>query len=174
MIPLPMKVVAASTMREERDAAGAHWGESTPERHWLVSVAEERPLCNDIQERSNLRKVMIVDDSVSIRRTIGFVLRRGGYEVIEAEDGCDALEKLARSMVDLVLTDINMPEMDGITLIRTLRQQPAMRSKPILMLTSETPGKKQEDEGRAAGASGWVMKPVDSEKLLQTLARILP
>lgn len=121
-----------------------------------------------------MRKVLIVNDSVSIRQMIGIALRRGGYEVIEAEDGHDALKKLARVTVDLVLTDLNMPEMDGIALIRSLRKQPAMKSKPILMLTTEGLGTKQEEEGKAAGASGWIVKPVDSEKLLQTLARVLP
>lgn len=128
----------------------------------------------EIQRRSSLRKILIVDDSVSIRQMIGFALRRGGYEVIEAEDGRDALNKLARATVDLVLTDLNMPEMDGIALIRILRKQPAMKSKPILMLTTEGLGTKQEQEGQAAGASGWIVKPVDSEKLLETLAKVLP
>lgn len=128
----------------------------------------------EIQRRSSLRKILIVDDSVSIRQMIGFALRRGGYEVIEAEDGRDALNKLSRATVDLVLTDLNMPEMDGIALIRILRKQPAMKSKPILMLTTEGLGTKQEQEGQAAGASGWIVKPVDSEKLLQTLAKVLP
>jgi len=137
-------------------------------------VAEERPLRKTFQRRSNLRKVLIVDDSVSIRQMISFALRRGGYEVIEAEDGRDALDKLARATVDLVLTDLNMPEMDGIDLIRTLRKQPAMKTKPILMLTTEGLGTKQEEEGKAAGASGWIVKPVDSEKLLRTLANVLP
>jgi two-component system chemotaxis response regulator CheY len=140
----------------------------------LILVAEETPLRKEIQRRSSLRKILIVDDSVSIRQMIRFALRRGGYEVIEAEDGRDALNKLAEVTVDLVLTDLNMPEMDGIALIRILRKQPAMKSKPILMLTTEGLGTKQEQEGQAAGASGWIVKPVDSEKLLQTLAKVLP
>jgi two-component system chemotaxis response regulator CheY len=140
----------------------------------LILVAEETPLRKEIQRRSSLRKILIVDDSVSIRQMIGFALRRGGYEVIEAEDGRDALNKLAGVTVDLVLTDLNMPEMDGIALIRILRKQPAMKRKPILMLTTEGLGTKQEQEGQAAGASGWIVKPVDSAKLLETLAKVLP
>jgi two-component system chemotaxis response regulator CheY len=121
-----------------------------------------------------VRKVLIVDDSVSIRQTVGFTLRRGGYEVVEAEDGQDALDKLASMAVDLIITDLNMPVMDGIALIKNVRSQPAMNNKPILMLTTEGLATRQAQEGKAAGASGWIVKPVDPERLLQTLARVLP
>ena len=161
-------------MRELRDTAGIQQAESADGDVGLNLVAKERPLREIFQRGSNLRKVLIVDDSVSIRQMIGFALRRGGYEVIEAENGCDALDKLATATVDLVLTDLNMPEMDGVALIRTLRNPPAMKSKPILLLTTEALGTKQEKEGRAAGATGWIVKPVDSRKLLQTLAKVLP
>jgi two-component system chemotaxis response regulator CheY len=117
---------------------------------------------------------LIVDDSVSIRKTLSLTLRRGGYEVIEAEDGRDALDKLEGVTVDLVITDINMPVMDGIALIHNLRTQPAMKSKPILMLTTEGLATREAQEGKAAGATGWIAKPVDPTKLLQTLARVLP
>jgi two-component system chemotaxis response regulator CheY len=119
-----------------------------------------------------LRKVLIVDDSVSMRQMVGFTLRQGGYEVIEAEHGQDALNKLGAT-VDLILTDLNMPVMDGITLIQNVRKQPAMKSKPILMLTTEGLAAKKE-QGKAAGATGWIVKPFDPEKLLQTLAKVLP
>ncbi len=120
-----------------------------------------------------MRKVLIVDDSVSMRQMVSFTLRRGGYEVVEAEHGQDALNKLAVATVDLIITDLNMPVMDGITLIQNVRKQPAMRNKPILMLTTEGLGTKK-DQGRAAGATGWIVKPFDPEKLLQTLAKVLP
>ena len=161
-------------MRELRDTAGIQQAESADGDVGLNLVAKERPLREIFQRGSNLRKVLIVDDSVSIRQMFGFALRRGGYEVIEAEDGRDALNKLAAATVDLVLTDLHMPEMDGVALIRALRKQTAMKSKPILMLTTEALGTKQEKEGRAAGATGWIVKPVDSRKLLQTLAKVLP
>jgi two-component system chemotaxis response regulator CheY len=120
-----------------------------------------------------LRKVLIVDDSVSIRLTVSFTLRHGGYEVIEAENGHDAMNKLAAEMVDLIITDLNMPVMDGITLILKIRELPAMKSKPILMLTTEgLPSKKEQ--GKAAGATGWIVKPIDPERLLQTVAKVLP
>jgi len=116
---------------------------------------------------------MIVDDSVSMRQMVGYTLRQGGYEVIEAQHGQDALGKLQTAVVDLIITDLNMPVMDGITFIQNVRKQSAMKSKPILMLTTEGLASKKE-EGKAAGASGWLVKPFDPEKLLQTVARVLP
>ena len=120
-----------------------------------------------------MQKVMIVDDSVSMRQMVGYTLRQGGFEVIEAEHGQDALNKLQGSVVDLIITDLNMPVMDGITLIQNVRRQPAMKSKPILMLTTEGLAAKKE-QGKAAGATGWIVKPFDPEKLLQPVAKVLP
>jgi two-component system, chemotaxis family, chemotaxis protein CheY len=120
---------------------------------------------------SELKKVLIVDDSVSMRQMVGFTLREGGFEVIEAEHGQDALDKLQNTTVDLVITDLNMPVMDGITLIQNLRRQPAMKTKPILMLTTDGLAGKKE-QGKAAGATGWIVKPFDPEKLLQTVAKV--
>ena len=120
-----------------------------------------------------MRKVLVVDDSVSMRQMVGFTLRQGGFEVIEAEHGKDALDKLQGASVDLILTDLNMPVMDGITLIQNIRKDPAHKNKPILMLTTEGLASKKQ-EGRAAGATGWIVKPFDPEKLLQTVAKVLP
>lgn len=120
-----------------------------------------------------MRKIMIVDDSVSMRQMVGYTLRQGGYEVIEAEHGQDALKKLAGATVDLIITDLNMPVMDGITLIQNVRKQPALKSKPILMLTTEGLAARKE-QGKAAGASGWLVKPFDPERLLLTIAKVLP
>lgn len=120
-----------------------------------------------------MRRVLVVDDSVSMRQMVSFTLREGGFEVIEAEHGKDALEKLAGVMVDLIITDLNMPVMDGITFIQNVRKQPTMKSKPILMLTTEGLATKKE-QGKAAGATGWIVKPFDPNKLLQTLAKVLP
>jgi len=120
-----------------------------------------------------MRKVLIVDDSVSMRQMVSFTLLQGGFEVVEAGHGQEALDRLKSAAVDLVITDLNMPVMDGITLIRSLRAQPAMKSKPILMLTTEGLAAKKE-EGKAAGASGWIVKPFDPEKLLAVLAKVLP
>jgi two-component system chemotaxis response regulator CheY len=120
-----------------------------------------------------MRKVMIVDDSVSMRQMVGYTLRQGGFDVLEAEHGQDALNQLQSSTVDLVITDLNMPVMDGITLIQNLRSQASMKGKPILMLTTEGLAAKKE-QGKAAGATGWIVKPFDPEKLLQTVAKVLP
>lgn len=120
-----------------------------------------------------MRKVLVVDDSVSMRQMVGFTLRQGGFEVVEAEHGEDALKKLQGASIDLILTDLNMPVMDGITLIQNIRKDPAHKSKPILMLTTEGLASKKQ-EGRAAGATGWIVKPFDPEKLLQTVAKVLP
>jgi len=136
-------------------------------------IAGERPRHEVFPGDSGLRKILIVDDSVSMRQMVTFTLQQGGYEVIEAEHGQDALNKLAAVMVDLILTDLNMPVMDGITLIRNVRKQPALKSKPILMLTTEGLAAKKE-EGKAAGATGWIVKPFDPDKLLETLAKVLP
>jgi two-component system chemotaxis response regulator CheY len=121
-----------------------------------------------------LRKVLIVDDSVSMRQMVSFTLRQGGFEVIEAGHGQEALEKLASTAsVDLIITDLNMPVMNGITFIQNVRKQPALMRKPILMLTTEGLASKKE-QGKAAGATGWIVKPFDPEKLLTTIAKVLP
>jgi two-component system chemotaxis response regulator CheY len=120
-----------------------------------------------------LRKVLIVDDSVSMRQMVSFTLRQGGFDVVEAGHGQEALDKLKGISVDLIITDLNMPVMDGITLIRNVRTQPTMKSKPILMLTTEGLAAKKE-QGKAAGATGWVVKPFDPDKLLATIAKVLP
>jgi len=120
-----------------------------------------------------VKKVLVVDDAVTMRQMVSFTLKRGGYDVIEAEHGQDALNKLQGTTVDLVITDLNMPVMDGITLIQNLRLLPTMKSKPILMLTTEGLAAKKE-QGKAAGATGWVVKPFDPEKLLLTISKVLP
>ena len=120
-----------------------------------------------------MRRILIVDDSVSMRQMVSYTLRQGGFEVIEAEHGQAAMTQLQASPVDLIITDLNMPVMDGITLIQNVRKQPSMRGKPILMLTTEGLAAKKE-QGKAAGATGWIVKPFDPEKLLQTVAKVLP
>lgn len=116
---------------------------------------------------------MTVDDSASMRQTISFTLRNAGYEVVEAVDGRDALDKLSRQAVDLVITDLNMPNIDGIELIRQLRGLPAFRYVPIVMLTTESQDERKQ-QGRAAGASGWIVKPFKSEQLVAVTKRFLP
>jgi two-component system chemotaxis response regulator CheY len=120
-----------------------------------------------------MRRVLIVDDSVSIRAMMGETLRKGGFDVVEAEDGEEALYKLGNAPVDLIVTDLNMPVMDGMHLIERVRGNPEMRRTPILMLTTEGAEAKKQ-QGKAAGATGWIRKPFDPDKLMATVAKVLP
>ncbi len=119
-----------------------------------------------------MASILAVDDSPSMRQMVSFTLKEAGYSVIEAEDGEDALAKAKQGPVQLVLTDVNMPKMDGIELIRHLRALPAYKGVPILMLTTEA-GDAKKQEGRQAGATGWIVKPFDPEKLLATIAKVM-
>ena len=117
------------------------------------------------------KRIMTVDDSKTMREMVAFTLTSAGYQVESAEDGQKALSALDSIEVDLVITDLNMPVMDGISLIRSLRANPRYRAVPILMLTTEgDPGKKAE--GRAAGATGWLVKPFSPEKLVELANRV--
>ena len=118
------------------------------------------------------RTILAVDDSASMRQMVSFTLREAGYEVVEAVDGAAALEYATENCVDLVLTDVNMPHMDGITLVRELRQLEHYRYVPMLMLTTES-GADRKLEGKAAGATGWLVKPFNPEKLIATIERVL-
>ena len=118
------------------------------------------------------KKVLIVDDSASMRQLIAFTITDAGHEALLAENGTQALELLKSGQADLVITDLNMPEMDGITLIKELRAMAAYKFVPILMLTTESQVAKRE-EGRAAGASGWVVKPFSPEKLLAVVSKFM-
>jgi two-component system chemotaxis response regulator CheY len=118
------------------------------------------------------KTVLSVDDSSSIRQMVAFTLKSAGYEVIEAADGQEGLNKAKMKTVDLVLTDQNMPKMDGLTLIKTLRTMPNYRSVPILMLTTES-SDAMKAQGRAAGATGWLVKPFDPQKLLEVVKKVI-
>jgi two-component system, chemotaxis family, chemotaxis protein CheY len=119
------------------------------------------------------KTILIVDDSTSIRQMLGFTLRAAGYEVDEAVDGRDGLGKAQRKSYQLVFTDQNMPNMDGISLIKSLRGLPNYRSTPILMLTTES-SDAMKQQGKAAGATGWLVKPFDPPKLLEVTKKVLP
>ena len=116
--------------------------------------------------------ILAVDDSTSLRQMVAFTLKSSGFEVIEAVDGQDALDKLRNGSVDLVLTDQNMPRMDGIELIRQLRALPSYKFTPLLMLTTES-GADKKAEGKAAGATGWLVKPFNPEQLIATVQKVL-
>jgi two-component system chemotaxis response regulator CheY len=118
------------------------------------------------------KTVLCVDDSASIRQMVGFTLKSAGYEVVEAVDGMDGLDKAKARSVNLVLTDQNMPRMDGLTLIKNLRALPAYKSVPILMLTTES-SDAMKAQGRASGATGWLVKPFDPQKLIEVVRKVI-
>ncbi|RLT92561.1 response regulator [Ketobacter sp.] len=119
-----------------------------------------------------MTKILAVDDSASMRQMVSFTLQGAGYEVVEACDGQDAFNKAKLGGVDLVLSDVNMPVMDGITLIKNLRSLPNYKFTPILMLTTESAADKKS-EGKAAGATGWIVKPFNPDQLLNTIKKVL-
>jgi len=116
--------------------------------------------------------ILAVDDSASIRQMVAFTLKSSGYEVVEAVDGMDGLEKAKAKSVNLVLTDQNMPRMDGISLIKALRALPQYKTVPILMLTTES-SDAMKAQGKAAGATGWLVKPFDPQKLIEVVKKVI-
>ncbi|MCL2915179.1 response regulator [Shewanella corallii] len=119
-----------------------------------------------------MKKILAVDDSASMRQMVGFTLKTAGFDVTEACNGDEALKVAQQGQYDLVISDVNMPVMDGITLIRNLRDLPAYKFTPLLMLTTESGGDKKQ-EGRAAGATGWIVKPFNPDQLLATVRKVL-
>lgn len=119
-----------------------------------------------------MTRILAVDDSPSMRDMVKLTLIGAGFEVTAASDGVEALELARKSNFDLVLSDVNMPDMNGIALIRALRAEPAYRFTPILMLTTES-SPERKNEGKVAGATGWIVKPFDPEQLVATMRRVL-
>lgn len=117
------------------------------------------------------KTVLTVDDSRTMREMVAFTLKSAGYDVLEANDGQQALGIVGSSHVDLVIADVNMPVMDGLTLTRRIRAIPAHRTLPILVLTTESDDKKKA-EGRAAGATGWIVKPFNPDKLVSVVQKV--
>ena len=118
------------------------------------------------------KTILTVDDSNSIRQMVAFTLKGAGYTVEEAADGMQGLSKAQTKTYDLILTDQNMPHMDGITLIKSLRAMPQYKRVPILILTTET-GDEMKQQGRAAGATGWLVKPFDPNKLIEVVRKVI-
>ena len=117
-------------------------------------------------------RILAVDDSPSMREMVSIALRGAGFEVTPAVDGMSALKLAKESTYDLVLSDVNMPEMNGIALISALRAEPQYKHTPILMLTTES-SPERKAEGKRAGATGWIVKPFDPELLVATMKRVL-
>ena len=119
-----------------------------------------------------MTRILAVDDSPSMREMVAIALQGAGFQVTSAVDGQQALEAARSQTFDLVLSDVHMPGMDGISLIRALRAEAAYRHTPILMLTTESSAERKR-EGKAAGATGWIVKPFDPEQLVATMQRVL-
>jgi two-component system chemotaxis response regulator CheY len=119
-----------------------------------------------------MKTVMTIDDSASIRQVVSITLKKAGYEVIEAHDGKDALSKLTGQKIHLVLCDVNMPNMDGISFLKQIKQNPNYKFTPIVMLTTESQETKIM-EGKAAGARAWVVKPFKPEHMLATVEKLI-
>lgn len=118
------------------------------------------------------KTIMTVDDSSSVRQMVSFTLKQAGYNVIEAADGGDAKSKLSAGQVHMLITDLNMPVLDGIGLTRWVRANPSYKFLPIILLTTESQDAKKK-EGKAAGATGWIVKPFKPEQLLAVVKKVL-
>ncbi|GLH69141.1 Fis family transcriptional regulator [Geothrix rubra] len=116
--------------------------------------------------------ILTVDDSSTMRQMIAFTLKEAGFEILEAGDGAEALDRAKGRKLSLVITDVNMPRMDGITLVKELRALPEFRFTPILVLTTES-GLDMKQKGKEAGATGWIVKPFSPEKLLEVVNKVL-
>ena len=119
------------------------------------------------------KNILVIDDSASLREVVAIVLRGAGYGVIEAVDGVDALSKLHRSKISLVICDVNMPLMDGITFVKEAKKLPNYRFMPIIMLTTES-RESRKQEGQMAGAKAWVVKPFRPEQILHAVSKLMP
>jgi two-component system chemotaxis response regulator CheY len=119
-----------------------------------------------------MKTILSVDDSASIRQMVNLTLSGAGYQVVEAGNGAEGLAKATSSKLDMIVTDLNMPVMDGLSLIRELRKLPAYRGVPILFLTTESDADKKA-EAKSAGATGWITKPFKQEQLLQVVKKVL-
>jgi len=118
------------------------------------------------------KTILVVDDSSSVRNVVSIALKGAGYEVITAEDGVDALSKLDGKKINLIISDVNMPNMDGITLVKEVKKLASYKFVPICMLTTEASGSKM-NEGKAAGAKAWIVKPFQPPKLLAAVEKLV-
>lgn len=118
------------------------------------------------------KTIMVVDDSATIRQVVGMALKSAGYEVIEACDGVDAISKLSGKKIHLMISDVNMPNMDGITLVKELKKMPDQKFTPVIMLTTESQDSKKA-EGQAAGARAWVVKPFQPAQMLSAVSKLV-
>ncbi|HHQ4759270.1 response regulator [Aeromonas hydrophila] len=118
------------------------------------------------------KTVLIVDDSATIRQVVGMTLKGAGYEVMEACDGRDALKKLDGKKINLIISDVNMPNMDGISFVKEAKKLASYKFTPVIMLTTESQDSKKQ-EGQAAGAKAWVVKPFQPDQMLAAVAKLI-
>ncbi len=118
------------------------------------------------------KTILTVDDSASVRQMVTFTLKGAGYNVLEAVDGEDGLVKLNSAAVDMVITDLNMPKLDGLGFIKKIRANPKCKFIPVIMLTTESQAEKKQ-AGKAAGATGWIVKPFKPDQLLGVIKKVL-
>ncbi|MGA9527805.1 MAG: response regulator [Terriglobales bacterium] len=119
-----------------------------------------------------MKRVLAVDDSSSIRQMVNFTLRGAGYEVVEAVDGKDGLSQAGKAAFDMIISDLNMPQLDGIEMITEIRKLPGYSFTPILMLTTESEAEKK-NAGRKAGATGWIVKPFNADQLISVVRKLV-
>jgi len=119
------------------------------------------------------RTALVVDDSATMREMVSFTLKQAGFEPLTGGNGQEGLDRLTGQSVDLIITDLNMPVMDGLSFIKAVRARAEYQQVPILMLTTEARADIRE-QGKAAGATGWLVKPVNPELLLEVIARVVP
>lgn len=118
------------------------------------------------------KTILVVDDSASLRQVVSITLKGAGYDVIEACDGKDALSKASGQKIHLVISDVNMPNMDGITFVSELKKNPAYKFTPVIMLTTES-GEAKKQAGQAAGAKAWVTKPFQPAQMLAAVSKLI-
>lgn len=118
------------------------------------------------------KRILIVDDSSSVRTIVRMALRERGYEVVEAVNGQDALAKLDAERCHLIISDVNMPTMDGIALLKAIKSHPNYKFTPVIMLTTEA-GQDKKEEGRAAGAKAWIVKPFQPQFLVGAVSKLI-
>lgn len=119
------------------------------------------------------KKILVIDDSASLREVVSIALKAAGYEVTEAADGQDALAKLDGNKINLVICDVNMPVMDGISFVKEVKKRPEYRFLPVMMLTTESRESRKE-EGQRAGAKAWVVKPFRPDQILNAVSKLMP
>jgi two-component system chemotaxis response regulator CheY len=138
----------------------------------FLTIGQHRARFQSSHPELAMHSVLAVDDSASMRQLVSLTLKSAGYAVTAAVDGEDALEKARAADFDLVLTDQNMPRLDGIGLTRKLRESPRFKNTPILVLTTES-SDEMKQAGRAAGATGWMVKPFDPVKLIAVIKKVI-